>query len=97
MKKLTAEQRVEIDSALVATPHQLFVVDEIMKLNINGQSSTLTLGFRAFGKLAPVCSFNCSTNFLIDLAEYINHELKENRQNILDSTKEIELKIKQFK
>jgi len=97
MKKLTEEQKLEIDTALATTPHQLFVVDELMKVSIQGQSSTLTLGFRAFGKLGPVCTFNCSTGFLIDLVDHIHHELKENQQSIINSTKDLESKIKRLK
>jgi hypothetical protein len=96
MKKLTTEQQAEMDLSLL-TPHQLYVADELMNIKIQGPVASLTLGYTSFGKLNPVCTFNCTTSFLLSIADQINQAVKDNHQAITDSAKELETRLKKIK
>lgn len=83
----TPERHQEINMAL-AQPHQLFLVDELLKIKVGGFTSVVTFGWNnPVGRVTPVGTFSMSTKFLAETCQAILNAIEENKTEIANDQK----------
>lgn len=75
-----AEQ--EINFAL-SQPHNLFLADELLKINIDSYNATISLGMRnAVGQLGPSFTVKVPIPFAVELANSILGKINEKKDQM---------------
>lgn len=73
------------------TQHQLMVIDQLVKLEVDGFQVKMTLGWETpQGTLMPVCTIHVPLPFASKLADTINLEIKNKKKVIIAQHKELQ-------
>lgn len=71
-------------------PHNLFVVDELLDIDVNYSMGSISLGFKnPAGQLLPVLTLRMPLLFTIELAQKILEEVKLKKEDIENEQKEL--------
>lgn len=72
-----AEQEL---TAALALNHNIFLADQLLKIDLDSYNATISLGFRnPVGQLMPTLSVKIPLPFALDLANAITAKINENK------------------